>query len=373
MFYEGCARLDKRTKNLIKHLKPTDIAIIDHDDLDRVSAEMLIESKVEVVINARPSISGRYPNLGPMLLCSAGIHLIDNAGEAIFDKLKNGDKIRVEDGKIYKKKELIATGESLNLVLIKEKMEKAENGISEALEEFAVNTIEFMQKEKDYVLKGLKVPDTNVDFSGRHALMVVRGYDYKDDLKMLVSYIREVKPVLIGVDGGADALMQFGFKPDIIIGDMDSVTDEALLSGAEIIVHAYPDGWAPGLERVKSLYLSPIVFQAPGTSEDVAMLLAYEKEAELIVAVGTHANLIEFLDKGRKGMASTFLVRLKVGNKLVDAKGVNKLYKGSVQMSYLAVMLLAALTTVVIIILVSPSIKHLIKLVVLSLRVKLGI
>ncbi|MBI4744661.1 MAG: hypothetical protein HY776_07595 [Actinobacteria bacterium] len=373
MLYEGYARLDKRTKNLIKRLKSTDVAIISHDDLDKVSAEMLVESKVKVVVNARPSISGCYPNSGPIILCSAGIHLIDNVGEAIFDKLRSGSKIKIEDNKIYKKDELIATGELLTPVLIKEKMEKAKEGMSEVLEEFALNTIEFMQKEKDYVLKGVKVPETLVDFNGRHALIVVRGYDYKDDLKMLSSYIKEVKPVLIGVDGGADALMQFGFKPDIIVGDMDSVTDEALLSGAEIIVHAYPDGRSPGLERIKSLYLSPIIFQAPGTSEDVAMLLAYEKEAELIVAVGTHANLIEFLDKGRKGMASTFLVRLKVGNKLVDAKGVSKLYRSSVQVSYLAIMLLAALVTVAIIILVSPPIKHLIKLTVLSLRVKLGI
>ncbi|MGH3657778.1 MAG: putative cytokinetic ring protein SteA, partial [Micromonosporaceae bacterium] len=179
--------------------------------------------------------------------------------------------------------------------------------------------------------------------AGRHVLIVVRGYDYKADLDVLRPYIREFKPVLIGVDGGADALVEAGYTPDMIIGDMDSVSDDVLRCGAEIVVHAYADGRAPGLARVEALGLSAVTFPAAATSEDIAMLLADEKAASLIVAVGTHATLVEFLDKGRGGMASTFLTRLRVGGKLVDAKGVSRLYRQNLSTSSLVLLVLAAL------------------------------
>ena len=175
------------------------------------------------------------------------------------------------------------------------------------------------------------VPETKVEIYGRHVLVVVRGYDFKQDLDALKPYVREMRPVLVGVDGGADAIMEAGFTPDIIVGDMDSVTDAALKSGAQLIVHAYADGRAPGMERLVQLGLEGTPWPLAATSEDLALLLAWESGADLIVAVGTHANLVEYLDKGRKGMASSFLVRLKVGPKLVDAKGVNKLYRASVE------------------------------------------
>jgi uncharacterized membrane-anchored protein len=201
---------------------------------------------------------------------------------------------------------------------------------------------------------------------------VVRGYDYKADLKALRTYIREVKPILIGVDGGADALVEEGYKPDIIIGDMDSVADATLKCGAELIVHAYAGGRAPGLSRLQELGLSATVFEAAGTSEDIAMVLAYEKSAELIVAVGTHANLVEFLDKGRQGMSSTFLVRLKVGGKLVDAKGVNKLYRSSVKISHLGLLLLGGLTAIIAIIIATPAIRQSIRLMLVQVKLILG-
>src|SRR5687768_5849398 len=162
-----------------------------------------------------------------------------------------------------------------------------------------------------------------------------------------------MKPLLVAVDGGADALMDFGMKPDMIIGDMDSVTTEGLLSGAELVVHAYAGGAAPGLERLEALGVDALVFEATGTSEDIAMLLAYEKGAELIVAVGTHANMIEFMDKGRKGMASTFLTRLRVGPILVDAKGVGRLYHTRVRRGDLLLFVGAALLTMAIIVFIS--------------------
>jgi len=372
MEYQGVAKLDKRTKNLVKRLKLGEIAIIDHIDLDRVTAESLLETRVGVVINASPFTSGKYPNIGPHLLSSKGICLIDNVGAEIFEKVKEGDKITVRGGRVFDNGKLVSEGEVLTAARTKEKIEKAKESLNIELEKFVTNTLQYVQKEKDLLLEGIQIPGIVTDFTNRHALIVVRGYDYKADLRTLKSYIREVRPILIGVDGGADALLEEGLKPDIIIGDMDSVTNKALESGAELIVHAYPNGKAPGLKRLEDLSLDTTVFKAPGTSEDIALLLAFEKGAELIVAVGTHIHLIEFLDKGRAGMASTFLVRLKVGSKLVDAKGVSKLYRSSVKISHLIVLLLAALTTFIVIVLASPTIRQLFRLIILNVRSILG-
>jgi uncharacterized membrane-anchored protein len=222
-------------------------------------------------------------------------------------------------------------------------MADAREGLSVQLEAFAANTMDYLKQERDLLLDGVGVPDVQTQIAGRHVLIVVRGYDYKEDLDVLRPYIREYKPVLIGVDGGADALVENGYTPDLIIGDMDSVTDDVLRCGAEVVVHAYPDGRAPGLDRVRRLDLAALTFPAAATSEDLAMLLADEKGASLIVAVGTHANLVEFLDKGRGGMASTFLTRLKVGGKLVDAKGVSRLYRQNISGSSLLLLVLSAI------------------------------
>ncbi|MDO8886527.1 putative cytokinetic ring protein SteA [Candidatus Oleimmundimicrobium sp.] len=372
MQHIGIAKLGKRTKSLVKRLKAGDIAIIDHVDLDRVTAESLIDAGVEVVINASSFISGRYPNIGPLLMASEGIYLIDAVEEDVFNQIKEGDEIVVRGDKIFHKGKVLASGKTLTVPIIKEKMEEAKKNIGAELEKFATNTLYYMQKEKDLLLEGMKVPESSVNFNGRHTLIVVRGHHYKADLKILRSYIKEVRPILIGVDGGADALLQEGYKPDIIVGDMDSVSDEALNSGAELIVHAYKDGSAPGLERLKKMNLPSKLFNALGTSEDIAMILAYEKGADLIVAVGTHANLVEFLDKGRAGMASTFLVRLKIGEKLVDAKGVSKLYQSRAKISHLIILVFAAFTTTITIIMSSTTIRGILRLIILKIRLYWG-
>lgn len=373
MRYKGIAKVDRKTKNLVKRLQTGDIAIIDHQDLDRVTAETLVESKVEVVVNASSSISGRYPNMGPLLLASAGIHLIDNVGKEVLRKVKEGQEITIQNDAIVKEGKVVARGQVMTLPLVEKELDKAKKKIGEELEKFAQNTLQFLEREKGFLIDKIEVPETKANFRHRHALIVSRGYDYKEDLKTLKAYISEFNPVLIGVDGGADALMEEGYRPHIIIGDMDSVSDRGLKSGAELIVHAYPDGRAPGLERFKGLSTKPVVFKSPGTSEDIAMLLAYEKGAELIVAVGSHANLMEFLDKGRKGMSSTFLVRLRVGSALVDAKGVNKLYRAAVKPQYFVAIALAAVLTILIIIQVSPGLRNLLRLIALRVRMSLGI
>ncbi len=339
----GTARLDRRTKRLVGRLRPGDIAVIDHVDLDRVAADSLVAVGVAAVLNAKPSISGRYPNLGPEVLVQAGIPLLDDLGEALFEGLHEGDVVRVEADTLYLNGEPVATGTRQDAETVRKAMIDAREGLSVQLEAFAANTMEYLLQERDLLLDGVGVPDVATRIAGRHVLIVVRGYDYRDDLEVLRPYIREFKPVLIGVDGGADALVEGGYSPDIIIGDMDSVSDDVLRCGAEVIVHAYPDGRAPGLARVHELGVDATLFPAAATSEDIAMLLADEKDATLIVAVGTHATLGEFLDKGRGGMASTFLTRLKIGGKLVDAKGVSRLYRQNISGSSLLLLVLSAI------------------------------
>ena len=340
----GVVRIDARTKNLTKRLRPGEIAIIDHQDIDKVSAEALLACKPLAVINAAASISGRYPNLGPEILIDAGIPLIDNVGKDVMHDLHEGQEVRVDGDDVWVGDEVVAKGQAFDHDIVEAAMTEARAGLAVQLEAFAANTMEYLRRERDLLLDGVGVPDITTEIEGRHALIVVRGYHYKDDLRTLRSYIREYRPVLIGVDGGADALIEAGLKPALIVGDMDSVTDATLRCGAEIVVHAYRDGNAPGLDRVRKLGIEPVVFPATGTSEDVAMLLADDKGAELIVAVGTHATLVEFLDKGRSGMASTFLTRLRVGGKLVDAKGVSRLYRSRISNLSLTLMLLVGLS-----------------------------
>ncbi|MGI1691228.1 putative cytokinetic ring protein SteA [Thermoanaerobacter uzonensis] len=368
----GTIKMDKRTKNLVKRLNPGEIAIIDHRDIDEVAAESLVEKKVLAVINADKSISGRYPNIGPSILCEAGIPIIDDVGKDIFDLLKENDKITIIDNEIYKDGVFIKRGKLLTKDVINYKLQESRENIGVELDKFIENTLEYAKKEKYFILGGVELPNIKTRFKNRHALVVVRGKDYKEDLFTIKQYINDVKPILIGVDGGADALLEFGLIPDIVIGDMDSVSDEALKKAREIVVHAYPDGRAPGLERVTALGLKAEIFKAPGTSEDIAMLLAFEKGADLIVAVGTHSSMIDFLEKGRKGMSSTFLVRLKVGEKLIDAKGVNKLYRETFKISYIFSIILAALIPLGVIAYFSPPMQQLLKLLQLRIRLLIG-
>jgi uncharacterized membrane-anchored protein len=350
----GVARLDRRTKRLTPRLRPGDIAVIDHVDLDRVSADHLVSSQVAAVVNAAPSTSGRYPNLGPGILLAAGIPLLDAVGDEVFGAVREGDVVRLHGARLYAGERLLAEGVLQDEASIGAAMAEARAGLATQLEAFAANTMEYLLKERDLLLDGIGIPQIRTPIEGRHVLIIVRGYHYREDLAALKSYIREYRPVLLAVDGGADALLEAGYAPDIVVGDMDSVSDAALTGGAEVVVHAYADGVAPGLQRVQDLGVEAVVFPAAGTSEDVAMLLADESGAALIVAVGTHATLLEFLDKGRQGMASTFLTRLRVGGKLVDAKGVSRLYRTRISAWSLVALVAATLLAMAAAVLTVP-------------------
>ena len=340
------------------------MAVIDHEDLDRVAAEALVRVGVAAVVNAAPSISGRYPNLGPMILEDAGVPLVDRVGALMLQKIKEGDPIRLEHDRIFSGDRLVGVGVRQDRGSILDAMESARTAIDERFEGFARNTLEYMREERDLLFGGAGLPELDHSLAGRHVLVVVRGYGYREDLSALRSYIRDVRPVLVGVDGGADALFDAGYVPDVVIGDMDSISDRALdqirhlrRARTEIVLHAYPDGRAPGRARLERLSIPYVEVRSAGTSEDVAFLLAHERRAELIVAVGTHGNLREFLDKGRLGMSSTFLVRLRVGEILMDAKGVARIYPGRARARDVLLLVGAVLVAFGLMLAASPALR----------------
>ncbi len=344
--------------------------MIDHEDLDRVSAEGIVSSGAAAVVNASRSISGRYPNLGPLILVDAGVPLIDGVGPLLMEKVREGDVLRLEGDRVYLKESLVAVGVRQSGASVARSMEAARVSLGERFESFARNTVDFMQRERDLLFGGTGLPEIAHEMSSRPVLVVVRGYSYREDLAALRPYIHDVRPVLLGVDGGADALLEEGYIPDLIVGDMDSVSDGTLsLARAphrrrprrrqptELVVHAYPGGDAPGQARLDRLSLPYTTVEATGTSEDLAFLMAHEKGADLIVAVGSHGNLREFLDKGRMGMASTFLVRLRVGEILMDAKGVSRLYSGRIRGRDTALLVGSALFAMAMVVVVSPPLR----------------
>jgi uncharacterized membrane-anchored protein len=371
--FTGAVRLGKRTKRLVKRLRPDDIAVIDHAEIDRVSGEDLVGTGVRCVVNCSRSASPRYGNQGPVIITDAGIHLVDMPAAPLFDLLKDGERVTVRGSRLYRGDELIAEGEVQDRDAVKDAYEAGRRGIGEALEAFAENTLSHIREERELVSGNLELPEFDTNMRDRPVLVVVRGVDHKKDLHALRPYVRDMRPVLIAVDGGADAIIEEGHRPDMIVGDMDSATDRALLCGSELVVHAYPDGRAPGRGRLDRLGLEYKVVPAPATSEDVAMLMAAEKGAELIVSVGSHFNLVEFLEKNRAGMSSTFLTRLRVGEILVDAKGVSRLYRPSAGRGPIMVVTAAAFATLVVVVIASPSLGALLDLFWLKLQILLGL
>ena len=369
----GTARLGKKTKNLVKRLRPGEIAVIDHADLDRIAAEDLAASGVSAVVNVAPFSTGRYPNAGPLLLAQAGVQLVDAPAAPLFEELRDGESVVVEAGEVRRGEAVLASGRALSVADLTEQLSQQRERIDEALAEFAENTMAHVREEGELLAGSIDLPHTRTEFRDRHVLIVVRGTTYRSDLRALRAYLGDVRPVLVGVDGGADALLEEGLEPDVILGDMDSASDAALQSGAELIVHAYPDGRAPGTERLAELGLDHLRIPASATSQDVAMLLAYEKGAALIVMVGAHFNLTEFLDKDRAGMSSTFLTRLRVGETLVDAKGVSRLYNPGVGGRQLALFALVSLILISVVILSLPGLSNLSELIWLKIKVLLGL
>ncbi len=344
----GRCRVDRRTKNLIRRLEPGEIAVIHHIDLDRVAADGLLAAGAIAVVNAEPTMSGRYPALGGLTLAQAGVPVLDEVGEETFETLREGDEIAIVGDELLRGEELIGTGLRRDAEHFEHVLESARVAVRSELGDFARNTLEYLQNEPQIITEELIVPRLRHELRRRHVLVAVRGIDYREDLVALrrSGYMSDMRPVIIGVDGGADALIEVGLVPHIIIGDFDSVSPQALSCGAQLIVHGYPEGGAPGATRLDDASLSYDVIAAPGTSEDLALRLAFEQRAEQIVLVGSHTSMVDFFDKGRRGMASTFLTRMQVSSALVDAKGVSRLYRTQVRKRDMAMLIVSALLTI---------------------------
>jgi uncharacterized membrane-anchored protein len=355
----GHARCGRRTKDLVHHLRRGEIAVIDHEDLDGAICRELVARQPAAVLNAATSTTGRYPNTGPGILLEAGIPLIDDLGAALFEQVVDGTTVQIREEEVCVDGQRVATGLRVTTAVQTHRLAAARANLHVELRSFSENTLRYLAAEAEMATADLPLPPMRTALRGRPVVVVVRGEGCGADLAAIRSYIREAKPVLIAVDGGAEVLREHGYTPQIILGDMDSATDATLRCGAELIVHTYVDGRpSPGWERIQRLGLAAHALPAAGTSEDVAMLLAYHAGAELIVAVGTHFSLVEFLDKRRGGMASTFLTRLKVGGMLVDAKGVSRLYRPAVSASQVALLVLSALAPIVVIALHSSAVQR---------------
>ncbi|KFZ76566.1 thiamine pyrophosphokinase [Amycolatopsis sp. MJM2582] len=350
----GVARVDRRTRELLRRLSPGDIVVLDQLDLDRSTADALVEAEVAAVVNASPSISGRFPNLGPEILLEAGIPLVDSVGGELLRKVKDGTKLRLHEGVVYIGERQLGSGVQQTRESVADQMIEAKAGMSTQLEAFSANTIEFLRRERSLILDGVGVPEIRVPLRDRHALVVAGGNGHAEDLKKLKKYISEHRPVLIGVDAGADTLRAQGYQPDVIVGDPHGIGAETLRSGGEVVVPAQPDGHAPGVERIQDLGIGAVTFPATGNAEDLALLLADAHEASLVVTVGFQATLREFLDHGRSGSnPSTFLTRLKLGTKLVDGKAVATLHRSRVSIGAIVLLVVATLVAVAAALLVS--------------------
>ncbi|HHX26157.1 MAG TPA: hypothetical protein GX721_05755 [Firmicutes bacterium] len=365
---KGVARLDRRTKNLISRVCRGEIAILDHEDIDEVACDALILARVRGVVNVKSSITGKYYNPGPLNLCDAGIRLLDCVGPRVMEAVRDGDVVEIIGNTLRKNGTIICQGTILGRAEVLERLKEARTCLADRVDAFVLNTMEHAKQERSLILRDITFPELRTRIAGRHVLVVARGRGYHDDLRAVIPYIYEMRPVVIAVDGAADTLLRFGVLPHIIVGDMDSASDRALKHGSELVVHVYPSGHSPGRERLKQLSVEAVECQVPGLSEDLALLLAYEKGAELIVIVGSHSSVEDFLDKGRQGMSSTFLTRLKVGSVLIDAKGVSKLYKNSARGRDIAKVALAGLVPLSTSVAASQTLRQFLRLIIMQLK-----
>jgi uncharacterized membrane-anchored protein len=352
----GTARVDRDIDRLLRRVCPGDIVVLDVLDLDRITADALVDAEIAAVVNASTSVSGRYPNLGPEVLVANGVTLIDETGPEVFKKIRDGAKVRLFNGGVYSGDRRLIRGTERTDQEIADLMQEAKTGLVAHLEAFAGNAIEFIRSESPLLIDGIGIPDVDVEFRRRHVVVVADEDHAADDLKRLKPFIKEYQPVLIGVGTGAEVLRKAGYRPQLIVGDPSELSTEVLKSGAQVVLPADADGHAPGLERIQDLGVGAMTFPAAGSATDLALLLADHHGAALLVTAGHSANIETFFDRARQhSNPSTFLTRLRVGEKVVDAKAVATLYHNRISGGAIALLILTMLITVIVALWVSRT------------------
>ena len=352
----GVARVDRRTEGLLRRLKAGEIAVLDQVDLDRATADALVAADVAAVVNASPSISGRFPNLGPEVLVAAGVTLVDGVGPDALHAIKDGARIRLHDGVVYAGELRLAEGTLQDADSVADALVEAKSGLTHQLEAFAANTIEFMRRERSLLLDGAGVPQVDVELAGRQVLVVAAGFGARDR----AGAAQELHPrVPAGADGRRCGrrrapCCRAPARPDR--RRPVEVSNEALTCGADVVVPAFADGHAPGLHRVQDLGAGAVTFPSSANAEDLALLLAGHHHASMVITVGLSATMAEFLDRGRSGSnASTFLTRLQLGGTLVDGRVIAALYRSRTPFGAILLLVAAAVVAAVVALAVSDA------------------
>ncbi len=350
----GTARLDRRTLHLAKRLRPGDIAVISHVDLDRASAEALLDCRVAAVVNAAESMSGRYPNLGPEALAAAGVPLVDSVGPDVLTRLTDGDLVRVHDGGVYVGDDLVAEGDVLTADVVAVRKDAARDGLTAQLEAFTLDAAEHLRREHELLLDGVGIPDLTTQVRGREVVVVSATHEHVADLRALRGYLRDRRPVLVGVEGGADALRTAGHTPDLVVGDLDEISDASLRCGAEVVARVGHEALVGHRERLERLAVEPVVFSTSGRSQDAALLLVDAAGADVIVTAGSAPGLVELFDEGRAAMASSVLTRMRVGPRLLEARSAARLHGSRLRPWHLVALVLAGLLAIAVAVSATP-------------------
>lgn len=340
----GRVRVDDRVRRLASRLEAGDVAVIDQMDLDRETARVLVAAGPAVVLNAAPSTSGRHPNRGPEVLLEAGVPLVDDLGPDVM-ALREGERVDVElaSGRVLRAGALAAQGRPVGLADAVSAREAAQAGLRAQLDGFAASAGEFLEREAPLLLHGVGLPDLVTRIAGRTVLVVLDDSRTTEQLRAARAWLKDTHPLVIGVDGGADIATDAGWKPRLIIGDMDVIRERTIRSGAELVVRAGHDALAPGRERLERMGIDHHVMTVSGSSADAAILLAALSGAEVIVTVGERASLDDFLDRGRGGMSASFFTRLRATGLIVPLPAIAATHRPRLRGGWILLMLLAAL------------------------------
>ena len=351
------ARVERRPRSLLSRVRPGDVAVVDHSDLDRATAQSLVDAGVAAVVNAAPMMSGRYPAQGPELLARHGVLLLDRVGPGAVG-VEDGSQVRLHAEVLHLSDGRDLEGRLLDVAMLAEEQEQARRGLASQLETLTHNAAELLRREEDLLLHGQGLPALGTTLEGRAAVVAVEGPDLADELALVRPYLREQHPAVVAVHAAADRLVAAGITPDVVVvdgrSDLEPPRAATLTAAGDVVVVVAPGAGHATTNAVERVGVRAVTMSTTTTAEDAALLLAHAGGATPIVGVGLHADLADFLDRDRGGLASTYLTRLALGPHLVDATAVPLLYSGRVRPRHLYIVMLAGLVALLCALAVTP-------------------